>query len=214
MLTSLFTQINWSSVRAVGFDLDGTLYDEFDFISQVYPACLEGCASFLESASLARGRDFLLTRWLEKGSSYPHLLEEVFALCGGRPNEREDFIRQALEIFRTFRPNLKLPFRSAFILSQCRRRWPIFLITDGREKLQGAKFDSLGLAAYFPEERRCFTGALPDGSAKPSPAAYDHLGLPYSGREVAFFGDREVDQKFAAALGFQFTRVAVMNSVI
>ena len=36
MLKSLFPRINWDAVRIVGFDMDGTLYDEADFISQVY----------------------------------------------------------------------------------------------------------------------------------------------------------------------------------
>ena len=28
----LSKQIKWEEIRAIGFDLDGTLYDEFDFI--------------------------------------------------------------------------------------------------------------------------------------------------------------------------------------
>ena len=36
MLKYLYPQINWNNINYVGFDLDGTLYDEADFIAQAY----------------------------------------------------------------------------------------------------------------------------------------------------------------------------------
>ena len=36
MMKYLYPQINWEPIKYVGFDLDGTLYDESNFISQVY----------------------------------------------------------------------------------------------------------------------------------------------------------------------------------
>ncbi|MDR1658501.1 MAG: HAD family hydrolase [Deltaproteobacteria bacterium] len=211
MPNCLFTQIDWDPVQAVGFDMDGTLYDEFDFIRQVYPACLEHGAEFLISTKLEEAKKFILTLWLEKGSSYPHIFGESFDCFGRRPEDRETFIGRALDCFRSFRPQLRLPARSAFILNLCRERWPIFLVTDGRPLLQTAKFEALGLADFFPKERRSFTGSLPQGSAKPSPVAYEALNLPYQGREVVFFGDRKPDFDFALNLGFQFVKVAVMQ---
>ena len=35
-MKSLFNKINWDEISYVGFDLDGTLYDEYDFIYNVY----------------------------------------------------------------------------------------------------------------------------------------------------------------------------------
>ena len=36
MMKYLYPQIDWEPIKYVGFDLDGTLYDESNFISQVY----------------------------------------------------------------------------------------------------------------------------------------------------------------------------------
>ena len=36
MMKSLFNKINWDKISYVGFDMDGTLYDEYEFISEVY----------------------------------------------------------------------------------------------------------------------------------------------------------------------------------
>ena len=36
MLNVLYPDIDWSHIKYIGFDLDGTLYDEFEFIVQTY----------------------------------------------------------------------------------------------------------------------------------------------------------------------------------
>lgn len=198
----------------MGFDLDGTLYDEFDFVRQVYPACLAHCADLLNPDRLQPAGCYISKRWLEKGSSYPHLFEEVFELYGLPTAEKEIFISRALSFFRTFKPRLSLPARSDFMLEIVRKQWPVFLVTDGRVQLQKNKFDVLGLSTFFSEKCCCFTGSLPAGSSKPSPSAYEALALPYSGPEVIFFGDRDVDKEFAQNLNFQFVKVKVMHPVL
>ena len=36
MMKYLCNEIPWERIKAVGFDMDGTIYDEYDFIYQVY----------------------------------------------------------------------------------------------------------------------------------------------------------------------------------
>ena len=40
MLSALYPNINWSEIDCIGLDLDGTLYDEYEFIKQVYYSIL------------------------------------------------------------------------------------------------------------------------------------------------------------------------------
>ena len=52
------------NIKYVGFDLDGTLYDEFDFIYQVYSKIVKANASLLGDNMSAL--NWMKERWLEK----------------------------------------------------------------------------------------------------------------------------------------------------
>ena len=47
MLNVLCPNFDCRNIKYVGFDLDGTLYDEFDFIYQVYSKIVKANASLL-----------------------------------------------------------------------------------------------------------------------------------------------------------------------
>ncbi|MGF1606930.1 MAG: HAD family hydrolase [Rhodothalassiaceae bacterium] len=206
MLNALFPQVDWSRVEAVGFDLDGTLYDEYDFIDQVYQRLIEEA---LPAHAQSRTGRWMRLRWLAKGSSYPHIFTEAAQLAGLSEKEIEPFVARALSIYRTFEPALALPPRVRALLEVAAHQWPIFLVTDGNAALQRRKATALGLDRWIDPARMVFTGALPPGSAKPSAAAFGHLPDISPDRSV-FFGDRECDAGFARESGCQFVAVAQM----
>ena len=86
MLSPLFKNVNWNHITSVGFDMDGTLYDEFDFIKQVYSEINKQL--ILNDSILS----FMTERWLEKGSSYPLIFSEAYDKCESIFVEKEDFI--------------------------------------------------------------------------------------------------------------------------
>jgi FMN phosphatase YigB (HAD superfamily) len=208
MLRSLFPTIEWEIVKYVGFDMDGALYDEFDFIQQVY----EPIATYLSkstSVPVSVIYERMLKRWLEKGSSYNKIFEEILIASNIAEEKRISVIEDCLNIFRSFTPSLSLSKRVSFLLDYMSQLYPLFLVTDGGPSLQTAKFNALGLSRWFDWSHVFITGQYGKEYAKPSPLIIQRtewfVNLDNPG-QVVFFGDREIDRKFAEGLGFQFVK--------
>jgi len=200
----LYENIDWSNIKYIGFDMDGTLYDEFDFISEVYKDISELLT--VESYS------FMCQRWLEKGSSYNLIFKEAFELF--KRNESiifQDFLDNALSIYRNFNPSIKLNRRTIEILNYCKTNFEIFLITDGNSLLQKKKFNALKLSNFFDEKKIVFTGDYTKNFEKPNLKALELLNVDTS--KTLFFGDRVIDKEFAEKSSMQFQKVYNMIGV-
>jgi FMN phosphatase YigB (HAD superfamily) len=155
----------------------------------------------------------MFRRWLQKGSSYPHIFDEALARAGVAGELAQGLLAECLAIFRGLRPSLTLPRRVQTILDVMRESYSLFLISDGAAALQRRKFDCLGLSRWFADDRVGFSGALEPRRDKPDVRVLASIGdfaAQLEPREVAFFGDRDVDAAFAANAGFQFVPVRCM----
>ncbi|HBZ81752.1 HAD family hydrolase [Brevibacillus sp. FSL K6-0770] len=206
MLKSLFPTIDWDIVKYVGFDMDGTLYDELEFIRQVYEPIASLIAPFVSSPATDVYQS-LLERWLEKGSSYNRIFDEILSNGELSESEKAAIIEECLHIFRNYSPKLALTHRVTYLLQHFHQKYGMFLITDGRVPLQRSKFHALGLTKWFEEENVGFTGLYGSAYGKPSPLIVNKIKLLHdvkNPRQVVFFGDREVDEQFAKGIGYQF----------
>lgn len=199
-MKSLYKKINWNKISYVGFDMDGTLYDEYEFISQVY----KEISKLLKPESMS----FMKKRWLEMGSSYPFIFSEAFDKYNVG-NDKETFIKESLNIFRNFNPKIKLNENVKRILYHCKKNYEIFLITDGNPVLQKKKYNSLGLDKFFNKNKIFFTGLDPKIYSKPKIESLKLLSI--EPEKSVFFGDREVDKQFSKNSKMQFQEVKVMN---
>lgn len=200
----LSPDIAWDSVCAIGFDMDGTLYDEFEFINQVY----EPIALFIADKSSKNVVDIknqMLQKWIEKGSSYPYIFSETIA-ANQIEGDIDAMVKHLLNIFRNYSPNLKLTTRAKFILECCSTQFKMFLVSDGSSKLQWEKFHSLGLDMYFKKENIFISGDYGAEYTKPSLFSLDKIEAlkNISSEKVVFIGDREVDKNYASNAGFIF----------
>jgi len=202
MMRSLFNKINWNEVSYVGFDMDGTLYDEYKFIAQAY----KEISKLLKRDSLS----FMKNRWLDMGSSYPYIFSEAYDLYNINL-DKQTFINKALNIFRNFEPKIKLDNRVTNILKYFKNNYEIFLITDGNPVLQKKKFKNLGLDKFFNEKNVIFTGVDSKSFSKPNLGSLKVLSIEVE--KSVFFGDRDVDKQFAINAKMQFQKVKVMNIV-
>ena len=208
MLSVLYPDIDWSHIKSIGFDLDGTLYDEFEFIVQTYKKII------LENNKVFRIEDqteileFMAERWLQKGSSYNRIFEETFNQYATRDiSLRKKFIDKALNIFRTFTPDMLLLERSSTILSYLKKNsYNLFLITDGNAGLQWQKICSLGLDRIF-NNNIFFTRKFGIEYEKPSIKILKYINISSNPDQVVYVGDREVDKLFAENAGFKFLKV-------
>lgn len=211
MLKSLYPHIDWDTVKSVGFDMDGTLYDEAEFISQVYkPISIRlsvACGVAAEGIHL-----LMFRRWLEKGSSYNRIFGEVLERFGVGEPAAEIVIADCLAIFRNFQPLLKLPVRVDTLLECMHENFMLFLISDGSAALQLAKMRALGLERWFLPENMGISGCYGPGFSKPATRIIDKIAVLQSIKpsEVVFFGDREQDEHFAAAAGFHYIGVTCL----
>lgn len=216
MLKFLHQTLDWDSVQTVGFDLDGTLYDEYDFIAQVYRPIAKSLVE-VSGGEIDAMYDRLLQRWLEKGSSYNRLFDEILVEARVPAVERSRVIAQCLSEFRNFQPQLCLPVRVEKILDWVGARFPLFLVTDGGEKLQRAKVEALGLERWVSRDNTSISGCLGQGITKPdirmSLPVRILQGSEVQPRNVVYFGDRDVDAAFSENCGYQFVRVNVMMPI-
>jgi len=204
MLNALYSDLDWQNVKTVGFDMDGTLYDEYNFIEQVYS---EINKQLIKNDNVL---SFMLNRWIEKGSSYSHIFSEAYDKCN-TIYSREIFIQKALEIFRNYSPSLVLPERNRKLLSYFKDNFDLFLITDGNYELQKKKFITLGLEKYFYDQNVIFTGEYGSAFHKPSINSLQFLNLNL--KKSIYFGDRDKDEEFAKLANMQFKKVYNMIEV-
>ena len=216
MMKSFFPEILWSKITKVGFDIDGTLYDEYDFISQVY----EPIANELSRVKTETPEEIyssIISKWKEKGSAYNKIFEEALIDSEIQSDQRQEVIGNCLSIFREFKPNIKLTGYVESLLSEVHQNFEIFIVTDGNAQLQKSKFDSLKLNRWFKEENLGICGSHEESFAKPATKILGTLEAFASGvfdPNVVYFGDREVDLRFASNAGFEFIQVKCMNPVV
>lgn len=216
MLKSLFPDIDWPRVRVVGFDMDGTLYDEAEFIWQCYLPISEYLAQAIPDWSAYGIRVRMYQRWLEKGSSYNRIFSEVVSDAGFPADKQDELSLSCVDIFRRFKPDLRLPIRVRALLDAFRQQFPIFLVSDGSAELQLAKFRSLGLSEWFADDNVAISGVFGHGFQKPAVAILEKVKVLKSigdNSAVVYFGDRDVDRMFCEAAGFQHVRVSCMVPV-
>lgn len=108
------------------FDLDDTLYPEMEFVRSAYRAVARRYGS--------------------------HLLPPMLAA----PTPREAFdstglpIGELLELYRSHRPDIRLPWQSLYVLHGLARSGHVLgLVTDGRSLTQRHKIEALGLARFM-----------------------------------------------------------------
>jgi phosphoglycolate phosphatase-like HAD superfamily hydrolase len=215
MLKSLYPRVDWDTVRIVGCDMDGTLYDEADFIAQVYRAI----ANLLAATGDAKAEilhAWMVQRWLEKGSSYPHIFYEATTEAGTPREDVAKTVVLCLELFRNYQPVLTLGPRVKIILDALCVKYPLFLVSDGSARLQQRKFDALELGRWFDSVNVGISGYHGPEFSKPSIKIINKIKVlekPCLPQQILFFGDRPVDAEFAANAGFQFVQVACMHPV-
>ena len=193
--------------------MDGTLYDEFEFIAQVYKPIAEQLSEACDDTMQAI-YSWMMERWLEKGSSYPHIFSEVLQKYGVEEAQRESIITELLDIFRNFNPQLRLSNRVQFLLDFFKSNFELFLVTDGGSTLQAAKFKSLGLEKWFIPENVWISGASGPHFQKPSKHIAEKIQIltpSVQPQHVVFFGDREIDRAFALNLNYQFVQARCLT---
>lgn len=206
-------KINISDYDCFGFDLDGTLYDEFEFITQAYYE-IAGYISSVYSVPQKTAYMYMKDLWIQYGSAKQDLFQLIFSHFTITPTEGD--IKNCVNLFRGVSLKLQLPQRSKYYLDSIKESNKfIFLVTDGNSTLQRKKIGALGLESWFPENCIFVSGDYGKNYQKPNTAILSVVNrvIPVCSMKVAYFGDRGVDKEFAKAAGFDFIYAPCMQNI-
>lgn len=204
----LCPEIPWGNIKTIGFDMDGTLYDEFDFIHRVYNSIAEIFSNSDYDTNTIK--KIMLSKWLEKGSSYPFIFSEIAMETGLESSLHEKKIKEALVIFRNFMPTLFSSERIKFLLEELKGKYELFLVSDGSSTLQWNKIKALGLENYFNKQNIFVSGDHSKEAEKPGLMSLNHLTVfkkDFKRNEVVFIGDRVIDEDYAKNAGFYYVNI-------
>ncbi len=194
------------SVKAVAFDLDGTLYDEWEFIRQAYRSVSRAME---KEAGIDEDRlyDDMCRFWFTYGSS-AGIFQMAYAKQKDCPMD-DKLLKVCIDAFRNTEFELPLSQRVSDCL-ELMKDYPKAIITDGNSILQRRKFKALQLDRWIKEDCVFVSGDYGKEYYKPDPymgrLAIEKLGTD----RILYFGDREIDKKFAKNAGFRFRKVKNM----
>ena len=149
-------------IKCVGFDLDGTLYDERSYVD----SCYDAIAMSINPEEKDDIKAYMHRIRMEKGDQavFQHVIGH-YALDQGA---LEDFVR----IYRTCNAQIQLyPDAEAFLNKP--HLWKLALLTNGGVWTQKNKCCLLKLNRFFDEI--CITGQLPRNYWKPAHEAFEWL---------------------------------------
>jgi putative hydrolase of the HAD superfamily len=190
-----------TEIEAIVFDLDGTLYDEMDFVKS-------GFKTVARHVSAKYGLSFktvynILTSDFENGvrnCNFNILLEKL--------NLEGKDLSELIEIYRKHQPAIRLYPDAEATLKSLKGRFKLALLTDGWEVTQKNKISALNINEYF--DYVMITDTLGKEHRKPSEKPFkmvlDRLGTP--AHRAVYIGDNPLkDFVTAKQLGFFTVRV-------
>ncbi|WP_342806557.1 HAD-IA family hydrolase [Alteromonas sp. M12] len=198
---------NFSPIKAISFDLDDTLYDNYPFIMEAERKLL----SYL-SASYPKTSEFSYQDWqqfkLEHLQSQPQLASDMGALrkhtlqtglqkAGYQDHHLSSAVDDCFDFFYHHRSNFQVNQEICALLSKLANKLPLVAITNGNVNLQ-----QIGISEYFSH---CFKANL-ERPMKPHDAMFTLASstLKVAPKEILHVGDNlEKDVMGAINAGMQ-----------
>lgn len=159
-----------SRKKAIGFDLDYTLWDQDFFALTFFEEIAEDVSRRLgltETDVLAAFNNALLRLTL----FHPNLYDEALRHLGVCDPE---LVAELVSRYHKHRPLLEVYPGAYDLLKYLKSNgYRLFLITDGNSETQRYKVDALKIGHYF--EYMVFTGDYPKEMRKPHPFSFIHI---------------------------------------
>jgi putative hydrolase of the HAD superfamily len=189
-------------IKAVVFDLDETLYDEFDFVRGGFKAVAKYVK--MEFGLDDKKTYSLLIKSFKKygrGRTFDHVF-------GNREFFNPDAVKKMVEVYRSHDVKLKPYEETIPLLKKLKKKYLIGIITDEQRELQEGKIKALGIKDFF--DLIVFTDDLK--AEKPKKDSFEYLlkRLNLKGHEVVYVGDNP-EKDFAGARALNIKTVRLMK---
>ena len=191
------------AVRVIVFDLDDTLFPEYQYVQSGFRAV----SAYLREKGLV-AQDVFPAMWHRfNAGEHSEIFNRVLEEYGIAP--QKDLIDSLVLAYRTHRPEISLYPDARAMLTYFHERKPLALLSDGYMQTQMAKLETLGIRHYF--SAIVLTDQLGRNCWKPSPAGFEEIMMRTLGSDPAgyvYIGDNP-RKDFAAPrqLGWQSIRV-------
>ena len=163
--------INVNDKTVIVFDLDDTLYNEFDFLKSAYTHI----AKQLEPSDWKSLLVLMLSLYRSK--------KNVFDVLAERYNQSKDSL---IEIYRNHTPDITLfPGALGILTAIKNRKGKIGILTDGRVKTQSAKINALGISDLV--DKIVISEAI--GSEKPDTRNFKIFEKDLQAETYCYIGD-------------------------
>jgi putative hydrolase of the HAD superfamily len=192
------------TLRAIGFDLDNTLFDQGQHMRSFFREAAPRIAD-RSGVPSSRAENELLRVWKHRTSHFPRLFNEVLESLG---IDDQVLVRELVALYHDHRATLSTFAGVPEMLVRLRGRFSLFLITDGNSAMQRMKIESLDLMAAFDEV--VLTGDFGKEWAKPAPHAFRRVMDRFGGdsSQYVYVGDNPVCDFYPARqLGMRTVRV-------
>jgi HAD superfamily hydrolase (TIGR01662 family) len=193
-----------SGIKAIGFDVDGTLYHAPEAMSQQIGKILIQKAA----EALSQDPDEIVEEYLKRREMYRSntMTLNSFGLDGEKIFQS---VWDQVEIHKYVSKDLKL----VKMMSELKKKYKLFVITNGSGRQVERKMTHLGLDYHdFDPRIYCYDQGWVKPDPQPFLAAIESLEM--SPQEIVYVGDREdIDIEGAKAVGMQTIFVGAKSSV-
>ena len=181
--------------RPLAFDLDNTIYREFDFLSLAY----KNITSQLYGNDWEVPYEFIINQFIDNGRKdiFNKMLQR-FPL-----GTNKDYIKECINILRNSKFKKKIKTYSWFedFLSFAKKPYHLRIITNGNQEQQRNKLFSLNINSSGIDLEVIFAN---DYGGKPNVEAFNALKKSHSLDNLVYVGDSEIDFEFCQNSNIDF----------
>lgn len=184
MIPSLSPRTNVIKWRAIGFDLDDTLYPERDFVLGGFEVVAWWADAHL-NISFEKG--FAVLKHLFEKGTRGNTFNHWLSIQG--VDFDEDLIQKLVRVYRSHHPEIRPYPEVPVLLKRLRSKYRLALVSDGYLSVQQSKLDALDLAPYF--DVIVFSDELGEGAWKPDTKPFEVMleRLAIDGNDAIYVAD-------------------------
>jgi putative hydrolase of the HAD superfamily len=191
-------------LKAIGFDLDNTLYDQKQFEYFAFWIIAEEVSKYY---CVNKNNYFLLLKQLFNKNVHEYTFDKAIQLCIGKiPKDWESFAKKRLlSLYRSAKQKLKLFYWVEKFIKEAKKRGiKIVVITNGNAKIQKYKIDALGLRIFC--DKIYISDELTPQTRKPDTTLFKYFLEDFNlkGKDLVYIGDNTKTDSSCQKLGIKF----------
>ena len=191
-------------LKAIGFDLDNTLYDQKQFEYFAFWITAEEVSKYY---CVNKDYYFSLLKQLFNKNIHEYTFDKAIQLCIGKiPKDWESFVKKRLlPVYRSAKQKLTLFYWVEKFLKEAKKRGiKIVVITNGNAKIQKYKIDALGLGKFC--DKIYISDEFIPQARKPDITLFKYFlrDFNFKGKDVIYIGDNIKTDISCQKLGIKF----------